>query len=117
MPRHLTAAGPPPSRAGSASKYFHPHAAWTDASSVPWGDENNWLFPPVQDIARTIAHLRASRAVGTLIAPFAAWAPWLASLRRGRRWAAGVTGLVRLGPLHSYLSLPRDCRSLFEGSP
>ena len=105
----------PPFEGRFCSKYFHPDAAWTDAFSVPWGDENNWLFPPVPDIARTIAHLRASRAMGTLIVPFAAWAPWIASLRRGRRWAADVTGLVRLGPPHSCLSLPRDCRSLFKG--
>ena len=75
-------------------KYFHPDATWTDVFSVQWGDGNNWLFLHVSDISRTIAHLRASRAVGTCIVPFAAWAPWLASLRQGRRWAAGVKGLV-----------------------
>ena len=47
-------------------------------------------------------------AHGTLIVPFAAWA------RPGRRWVAGVTGLVRLGPPQSCLSLPGDCRSLFK---
>ena len=58
------------------------------------GDGNNWLFLHVSDILRMIAHLCASRTVGTLIVPFAAWAPWLASLWRGRRWAAGVKGLI-----------------------
>jgi len=51
------------------SQYFHPESAWTDAFSLPWAGENNWLFPPVPQIARTIRHIRASKGVGTLLLP------------------------------------------------
>ena len=34
------------------------------------------------------------------------WAPWLASLLRGRRWAENVMGLVRLGPAFSSPAIP-----------
>jgi hypothetical protein len=41
------------------SRYFHPEAEWTDALSMPRGDENNWVFPPVHLVGAAIAHLRA----------------------------------------------------------
>ena len=91
MPCYLPAPGTP---LEVLREYFHPDATWTDVFSVQWGDGNNWLFLHVSDILRMIAHLCASRTVGTLIVPFAAWAPWLASLRQGRRWAAGIKGMV-----------------------
>jgi hypothetical protein len=75
-----------PTRGVSARSFFHPAAAWVDAFSLPWSGETKWIFPPVPYIAQTVAHLRASRAVGTLVAPFATWAP--GSLA----YAAGATG-------------------------
>ena len=68
--------------------------------STMWRDENNWLFPPSRTLpARSPLRPRyADRAFR----------------RVGRRWVAGVTGLVRLGPPQSCLSLPGDCRSLIK---
>ena len=88
---------------------------WTDAFSVPWHGEVNWLFPPVPAIAQTIAHLRSSRAVGTLIVPFAAWSPWLPALRRGREWDPLVRDVVRLGAPRDCLCIPLDHRGDFHG--
>jgi hypothetical protein len=84
------------------SRYFHPEATWVDDFSVPWHDENYWLFPPVLEIGRTVAHLLATGADGTLIVLYAPWAPWLAAIVRGPGWAPFVTGMTRLGS-------PRDC--------
>ena len=97
----------PPHTGRFCSRYFHPEALWVDAFSVPWHDENNWLFPPVPEIGRTIAHLLAAGAEGTLIVPYAPWAPWLAAIMRGRGWAPFVTGMTRLGS-------PRDCLRNFR---
>ena len=52
------------------SKFFCPNTETVDAFSVPWGDENNFLVPPVSLIPQVLNHLRSSNAEGTLIAPF-----------------------------------------------
>ena len=107
----------PPFMGRFCSQYrdYHPAAVWTDAFSVPWHGEVNWLFPPVPAIAQTIAHLRSSRAVGTLIVPFAAWSPWLLALRRGRAWDPLVRDVVRLGAPRYCLCIPVDQRCDFCG--
>ena len=96
------------------SHYFHPDAEWVDAFSVPWGEENNWLFPPVARAGQAVEHLRAHRAVGTLIVALAPWTPVRRMLQpRGRRWAPDVVATVRLGSPLDCLSIPRTYRPLF----
>ena len=97
------------------SQYFHPEAEWVDAFAVPWRGENNWLFPPVPAIGQAVSHLLATRAVGTLVLPFAPWAPWLPALRRGRQWAPFVTALLRLGTPRDCLLIPEAHRRDFRG--
>ena len=98
------------------SHYFHPDAEWVDAFEVPWDGENNWLFPPVTQACQALAHLRAHRAVGTLLVAMAPWAPIRRLLQpRGRRWAADVVATVRLGSPSDCLTAPlsRSYRALF----
>ncbi len=52
------------------SLFFHPEAEWTDALTLPWDGENNWLFLSVHLVGEVVSHLRASGAPGTLIAPY-----------------------------------------------
>ena len=103
----------PPHTGRFCSQFFLPEAEWTDAFSVPWGGENNWLFPPCGMIAQAVSHLCASRAVGTLVVPYTPWAPWLSALRRGRQWSPLVVGFVRLGSPGDCLRLPREHRRDF----
>ena len=95
------------------SQFFLPEAEWTDAFSVPWGGENNWLLPPCGMIAQAVSHLCASRAVGTLVVPYTPWAPWLSALRRGRQWSPILVGFVRLGSPGDCLRIPREHRRDF----
>jgi len=97
------------------SHYFQPEAEWTDAFSLGWGGENNWIFPPTHVVGRAIKRLRASRACGTVIAPDAPWATWWSSVRHGSAWAADVVATRRLGRPASALELPREYRSCFLG--
>ena len=99
------------------SAYFHPSAVWTDAFAAPWAGDNNWLFPPVPQIGRTLAYLRASGARGTLVVPLGAWAPWRPLLRRRGAWARDVTAAVLLGSAQECLALPPRYRSLFRDAP
>ena len=95
------------------SQFFHPDAEWVDAFTLPWGGENNWLFPPTHAIAEAVAHLRASGAAGTLIIPSAPWAPWWPTLCQGQRWAPDVVGAVQLGPAEEVLTISRSDLALF----
>jgi len=107
----------PPHTGRFCGAYFHPDAVWTDAFAAPWAGDNNWLFPPVPLIGRTVAYLRASRASGTLIVPMGPWAPWRPSLRRRGAWAPDVVASVLLGPAPECLALPPRYRSLFRDAP
>ena len=86
------------------SQYFHPEAEWTDALTVSWAGENNWVFPPFHLVGAAIAQLRASGAMGTLVCPSAPWAPWWHLLRSGTGWAADVVDMVPLGAAEAALS-------------
>ena len=86
------------------SQYFHPEAEWTDALSVSWAGENNWVYPPFHLVGAAVAQLRASGAVGTLVCPSAPWAPWWHLLRSGTGWAADVVDMVPLGAAEAALT-------------
>ena len=51
------------------SRFWNPNSENIDALTETWSGENNWLVPPISLIAKTIMHLRASKAMGTLIIP------------------------------------------------
>ena len=103
----------PPNAGRFCSHFFHPEAEWTDAFTLPWGGENNWIFPPVHLVGEALHHLRASRAVGTLVVPEAPWASWWRGLRSGRWWAEDVDGVAPLGEARSVLRITaRAARAL-----
>ena len=99
------------------SHYFHPDAEWVDAFSASWDGELNWLFPPstVSAIGRTITHLCACGAQGTLIVPLAPWSPWRSLVRPHDAWAPFVTSARRLGNPAACLHLSSRYRHLFRG--
>ena len=99
-----------PSRAGSAlsittRQWYEPTLSRSPGTANASGCSHR--FPELPSIAQTIAHLRSSRAVGTLIVPFAAWPPWLPTLSRGSAWDPLVLDVV-------LLDAPRDCLRLLR---
>lgn len=52
------------------SKFFVPNTEAVDAFSISWVGENNWLVPPISLVSKTIQHLLACNAHGTLVVPF-----------------------------------------------
>lgn len=100
------------------SHYFHPEAEWVDAFSTSWRGEVNWLFPPATTsaIGRTVSHLCAHEARGTLIVPLAPWSPWRAIVRPSDAWAPFVVQARCLGRPSECLTLPARYRSLFRGA-
>ena len=64
-----------------------------------WYFENNWILPPVSQIARVIAHLRVCKAEGTLVIPL--WKSsyfWPLLSDDGRHWNTFV---------HDWIVLPK----------
>ena len=51
------------------SRYACPGTEAVDASTVHWGEENNWWCPPPGLVVRVIRHAEACNACGTLIVP------------------------------------------------
>jgi len=51
------------------SLFWQPGSEAVDAFSQIWTFENNWLVPPINLVIRTIKHLIACRAKGTLVVP------------------------------------------------
>ena len=104
----------PPHAGRFCAPFFHPDAEWTDALTIPWGGENNWVFPPLHLVGEAVTHIRASGASATLIAPDAPWAPWWDTLQRGRSWAPDISHVEPLGSPASALVIPAGDASLFR---
>ncbi len=52
------------------SRYTCEGTEGTDAFTLDWSGETNWLVPPPQLVPRVLDHLKASRARGILVTPF-----------------------------------------------
>lgn len=51
------------------SRMYDGQCTAIDAFTQDWATETNWLVPPIRLIAKTLLHLRACRASGTIIVP------------------------------------------------
>ena len=82
-----------------SSKYMNPKCDSTDAFTVCWLGENNWLFPPPYLIPRVIRHMSANKEYGTLLIPYWPSAPWwpLLITKQGT-WNWFVTDCLDISP-------------------
>ena len=81
------------------SRFYQPGAEAVDAFAQNWEGENNSVYPPVSQISRVITHMRACKAVGTLVTPL--WKAsyfWLLLCDDGKHWNAFV---------HDWVILPK----------
>ena len=99
------------------SLYFHPEAVWTDAFSAPWGQENNWMFPPFPLAGRAAALLRTQGAQGTLVLLEDPSAVWWPTLRSGQGWARDIREVRVLGPVSRVVSHFADGHDGVSGDP
>jgi len=71
-----------------------------DAFLQDWSGENNWIHPPYKLVGRAVQHLRACKAVGTVVMPAwpkQAWWPLVVSGGVDGRWSEDVVDWVDLG--------------------
>ena len=81
------------------SRFYQPGTEAVDAFLQDWEFENNWLLPPVSQIARVVDHLRLCNAEGTLVIPM--WKSsyfWVLLCNDGRHWNSFV---------HDWVVLPK----------
>ena len=52
------------------SKFYCPNTEQVDALSISWGNENNYLVPPVSLIPTVLQHMGSFEGRGTLITPY-----------------------------------------------
>lgn len=80
-----------------SSKYMNPGCDSTDAFTVSWEGENNWLFPPPYLIPRVLRHMSANNEYGTLLIPYWPSAPWWPLLiNKQGCWNSFVTDCLEL---------------------
>lgn len=51
------------------SKFWCPGTSGVDAFAYNWGNQNNWVVPPVNLVPRVLQHMFVCKAEGTLIVP------------------------------------------------
>ena len=52
------------------SKFFCPYTEQVNAFSTGWQNENNYMVPPVALIPKSLQHMQACNAKGTMVVPF-----------------------------------------------
>ncbi len=87
------------------SRVPSPGSIGIDAFSYDWSEDNNWLVPPVHLIVKTVKHLVATKAKGTLVCPKWTSASFWPVLFPFGRPASFITEIVEI-PAGSNLFLP-----------
>ena len=59
-----------------SSWHLNPGCDTTDAFTVSWANENNWLFSPPYLIAHVLHHMRLGKENGSIVFPAWLSAPW-----------------------------------------
>ena len=51
------------------AKFWSPRCSGVDAFAWDWGNDMNWLVPPISLVGKAIKHVKACKAVATLVVP------------------------------------------------
>ena len=100
------------------SRFGTPGSEAVDTFTCDWSGENNWWFPPVCLVPRTIRHAQRTKAFGTLIVPQWLSAPfWPILFPNGYDPVQFIMDWVEL-PMMGELILPGlSGANLFNGPP
>ncbi|BDA42539.1 probable Gag-Pol polyprotein at N-terminal half [Coccomyxa sp. Obi] len=104
------------------SRFWCPGSAGVDAFSYNWQGENNWVNAPFALLGRVMLHMRACKAVGTVIVPWWPKQQWWHLVRSadGSRWAAAVRDAREINvtrPRDLFLPGPGSANSVIVGAP
>ena len=96
------------------SRFYQPGTEAVDAFLQNWHFKNNWILPPVSQIARVIAHSRVCKAEGTLVIPLRKSSYFWPLLRDdGRHWTTFVHDWVVLAKFKQFFLRGKARNDLF----
>ena len=99
------------------SKFWCPSTSGVDAFAFDWGQEMNWLVPPICLVAKAIKHVKASRASATLIVPAWRSAPfWPLLFSPSSSFSHMVIDVVEFPDANGIFVQGRNVNSIF-GTP
>ena len=96
------------------SQYRNPGCEASNAFTVSWSQDNNWIFPPPLLIPKVLRHMSVGHEYGTLIAPespSAVWWPLL--LDRSGTWKSFIKDCLRIEPYQGVFPLGSAASSIF----
>ena len=104
------------------SRFWCPGSAGVNALAYDWVGENNWVNPPFALIGRVLLHMKACKAVGTIIVPWWPKREWwpLLRARNGASWAPYVVGERSLNNNRQadvFLPGPGSANTIVVGAP
>jgi len=97
------------------SKFFCPFTENVDAFSCDWGNEMNWICPPISLIGKSLKHARNCQARGVLFVPV--WKSayyWPLLTPNGILFYDFIKNYLILEP---YFISNQECRNSFTGFP
>ena len=96
------------------SRYRNPGCEASNAFTVSWSLDNNWMFPPPLLIPKVLSHMSAGHEYGTLIAPewpSAVWWPLLVD--RSGSWKSFIKDCLRIEPYQGIFLSGSAASSIF----
>ena len=104
------------------SRFWCPGSAGVNALAYDWVGENNWVNPPFVLIGKVLLHMKACKAVGTIIVPRWPKREWWPLLRahNGAGWAPYVVGVRCLNTNRQadvFLPGPGSANTIVVGAP
>ena len=99
---------------GYCSRYRNPGCEASNAFTVSWSLDNNWMFPPPLLIPKVLSHMSAGHEYGTLIAPewpSAVWWPLLVD--RSGSWKSFIKDCLRIEPYQGIFLSGSAASSIF----
>ena len=104
------------------SRFWCPGSAGVNALAYNWVGENNWINPPFALIGRVLLHMKACKAVGTIIVPRWPKREWWPLLRahNGAGWAPYVVDVRCLNTNRQadvFLPGPGSANTIVVGAP
>ena len=98
------------------SKYLCPNTEQVNAFSVSWEGENNYLVPPVTYVPKVLAHLKSSRAKGTLVVPYWPSAAYYPLLFTGKDAMEPFIKALEVIPFEKGILIQGENKDCFIGS-
>ncbi len=104
------------------SRFWCPGSAGVNALAYDWSCENNWVNPPFGLMGKVLLHMKACKAVGTVIVPRWPKREWwpLLRARSGTKWAPSVVGVRCLNTNRQadvFLPGPGSANTIVVGAP